>query len=214
MSLAGGFSNWLTTIESLFYRFPLASRQFLRARLMPIRRCIQRLARNIQDRRLPVSVLRRPGLTVAFVGHGAEDLFLIKRLFDEPLRPQALGSISRNKLDQRLTRLTNETDLIILCLNGVRTQDGLAGQGLVIPQYVRQVRSALLPGADPHESLQNRGNVGDLNRIRKQGYTYRISHDPSWCATFYNDFFFPYITKRHGDEAYTKPFDLFQRDFE
>ncbi|MCL5270537.1 MAG: GNAT family N-acetyltransferase [bacterium] len=209
----------LNRLYELFELLPPAARRRLRGGLKPTVGRLQHLAMIWQDRRLPVSVIRRPEAAVAFVGHGAVVSYLIKRMYGDYLRPEPAGTIPRKELEARLAALAGEMDFVILSLSegGGRKApggDGLAAQGVVIPQFVRQLRDSPPAGADPRESVKNHTNKNDLNKIRRNNYTYAVTHDANQLASFYHRCHVPYITERHGDAAYLSPFGSFRRQFE
>ena len=113
-----------------------------------------------------------------------------------------------------MTDLAATVDLILISLNRSGHRDDPAEQGILIPQYVRQIRDAIAPDANPFKTLCTHGNTRELSKIRRNGFTYSLSTDASLLPTFYHEFFLPFILDRHGDEAFTQTFDQCQREFE
>ena len=157
------------TIKSLYNLLPPAARRMIRAHVQPLGRAIMRFTRDIQDRRLPVSILRQEGLAVACIGHDAEDPFILKRLFPSsshtalsslPTAHCRLPTIPKSHLHALVTDLAATVDLILISLNRSGHRDDPAEQGILIPQYVRQIRDAIAPDANPFKALGTQGEQG------------------------------------------------------
>lgn len=74
-----------------------------------------------------------------------------------------------------------------------------------VPQFVDLFRP--LPGTpeELHMSLRTSTTREDLRRIRKAGFTYRVSTDPDAMRTFHGQFAQALLDKQHPGEGYQEP---------
>jgi hypothetical protein len=65
----------------------------------------------------------------------------------------------------------------------------------------------------PPEGFANSSARSDQRRVRKNGLTWRISHDPAELATHLRRDYYRYTRLRHGDDAFVQSPRLMRRSF-
>jgi hypothetical protein len=183
-----------------------------------LRRSLVRAARSLvwwlRDLRVPVHRIEREGLRVEFIGRESVDPYVCRLLFGEVLDPAPSGSILRWRLPAYLRRAGRGTDLVYLSVAPGHCWGKLASMTLDIPSFVIQTLAAPAPGQDPREVLKNQSNKNDLNKVRREGFTYEVRRDGAALERFYRDFYKPFTRSRHGDVAQLLSFSMFRSEAE
>jgi len=149
---------------------------------------------------LPVYLYESEKIRLAYAGYSA-----IKRNYYARF---ILGSDSHHRLSRRkwFWQITNllkseNVDLVVSEISPVVLDHFRKSNG-----YIAPVRVMMRINIDRTESEICNGHVSDFpdikRKIRKYNLTYEIIKDKSAINDFYEKFYLPYTTKRHGEEAF------------
>jgi hypothetical protein len=148
--------------------------------------------------------------TMLVAGEERWSRYLPDRFFGAATRARRhLGTFRSSQLPGVLDRWQNAADITVARVDGLSRRLFPAATWLLVPEWVRMV--APVPasnGAFPTSSARS-----DIRRIRANGLTYRITHDPAELATHLHRDYYPYTRLRHGDDAFVLSPRLMRRAF-
>jgi hypothetical protein len=144
-------------------------------------------------------------LTVFYFGHYDNYAFVLGRIFSGYRvveKRQGAHSLFASrwiaKYSERVSLLVIDVELLYCKLLPTR-------QYLEIPQWVRQKYAVPETWEQVLGSLRKNTKRVDLRRVRKYGFTYRISREEEDFKDFYHRMYVPYLTSRFGDEVIVEP---------
>jgi hypothetical protein len=120
-----------------------------------------------------------------------------------------LGTFRAAQLPAALARWQDVADITVARVDQVSQRLFSPTDWLRVPEWIRMV--APVP-ATP-DGFAGSSARSDLRRIRKNGLTWRISHDPAELATYLRRDYYPYTRLRHGDDAFVLSPRLMRRAF-
>jgi hypothetical protein len=154
---------------------------------------------------MPVVLLRGPSRysgqpwTVLMAGaHHAIDN-IAHRYFACPPQRETVGSLPLWRVSATLQRLGASVDLVIAYVDRLSARLFFRSNYLRVPESV----GSWLAVPDDLNKLKrtNRSVKADLRRIRREQFTFTVSHAEEDCETFYHTMYVPYLRKRHGELA-------------
>ena len=144
---------------------------------------------------------------MGYIGHGAfipyltnwihgkkEDVGLVRRIF--------IGSLNRE-----IPHLSEEYDLLISHFHHFYLKNYFSNLFIRIPDFVRQTIELPNNRADLHKKIKTRESQKDLNKVKRKEFTREITKNKKIFKFFYDEFYLPFITSRHGDYAYILPYE-------
>ncbi len=146
-------------------------------------------------------------LTAAYFGTGRSLSYLAHLLYGATCQPRPAGKVMLPQLRQAVARLRADNDLIFVELPYTFLLGWSGQNGVTTMPWLRQVlvidgRSWEQIEADFPKSQYN----AERRRLRKNGFTYRVSRDPGDFDSFYYKMYLPYITQRFGPLAGVTPY--------
>jgi hypothetical protein len=144
-------------------------------------------------------------LRTAYFGHYDNYAFVMGRLYSRYEVVEKHAGRSAFAASRWLRRLGAGASLLfgdVELLHGLP----LARKGyLRIPQWLRQ--KYLIPDRweDVLASFRKNTRKTDLRKVRKYGFSYRMSQSPEDFRPFYHHMYVPYLSKRFGEEVIIEP---------
>jgi hypothetical protein len=136
--------------------------------------------------------------------------YLPARFFrGDPVEKLQLGSCRAAELPAALDRWQELADITVARVDRLSQRLFPAAAWLRVPEWIRMV--ARVPA--PPEGFANSSARSDQRRVRKNGLTWRISHDPAELATHLRRDYYRYTRLRHGDDAFVQSPRLMRRSF-
>jgi hypothetical protein len=150
---------------------------------------------------------KESGLPLAVFYFGSYDnyAFLIRRLYVDHQIVARHSRVSALQAGRFLTRYADRVDLQcsdveLLYCKLLRTKEFLA-----VPQWVRQKYDIPNTWQEVVASFRHNTRKTDLRKVRKYGFTYRITQSEHDFREFYHRMYVPYLTTRFTDEVIIEP---------
>lgn len=136
--------------------------------------------------------------------------YLPERFFgDGPREQTRLGTFRASQLPAALARWQDVADITVARVDQFTQRMFSPSDWLRVPEWIRMVAPVpTTPGGFAANSARS-----DLRLIRKNGLTWRVSHDPDELATYLRRDYYPYTRLRHGDDAFVLSPRLMRRAF-
>jgi len=139
-------------------------------------------------------------LTVFYCGDKQSFCYMSHRLFDGHYSIKKREKVTITKINKKLRSLPTYVDLVFIRTDRFFRKI-LKKQGLqIIPEWVNLV----LDTSKSLEQLEKKFSSGarkDVKKIKKYGYTYKLTGKQRDLEFFYNRMFLPYILERHDEET-------------
>lgn len=152
---------------------------------------------------VPVRLLRGTapgsGRAVVLLSAGGGSDFIFSHFF--AAEPQVLRSVRVPvwRLQRLLDAWRAEADLTLVRVDRLSARWFLKGRGIVVPEWVNSWMT--LP-ADWREFARTHKNASsDLRRVRIKKFDCEISHSAQDFDEFYDRYYLPFVTARHGARA-------------
>jgi hypothetical protein len=145
------------------------------------------------------------------VGESPWVRYLPERLLRPGFEVEPLGRLRAPFLARMLERHRDEADLVCVRAEPGWARLALGTESLEVPEWV----GAFIDVPDDLESHFRVGEsrYADVRRLRKQGFTWEISHSLSDLRVFYRDFHVPSIQRKFGAHAYVASIWPWERKF-
>ncbi len=121
-----------------------------------------------------------------------------------------IPSITAHKLTRR------NADLVVVGTNCLLTKHFARHGFYILPQWVRTILHVKAP-PDAHIDRLGRKIQNDvrrnLRRLKDNGISYRITHDPDWFDMFYHSMYKPLAIARYGDLSILRPYKYVKHSF-
>lgn len=148
-------------------------------------------------------------MSVAFVGHDAAAAYMVRCLFGENASVEAGRTIFIGGLRGAVARMATDHDLVVTHLHGSYLKHYFDESFVRIPSFVRQKLDLPAVLEDLPSAIKTRGSQKDMNKVRRNGFTWEVTRDPETFRRFYEEFHRPFIAARHGSidahiESYEK----------
>lgn len=157
--------------------------------------------------RVPVRLLRGTapgsGRAVALLSAGGGSDFIFSHFF--AAEPQVVRSVRVPvwRLQRVLDAWRAEADLTLVRVDRLSARWFLSGRGIVVPEWVNSWMT--LP-ADWREFARTHKNASaDLRRVRIKKFDCEISRSAQDFDEFYDRYYLPFVTARHGTRAGITP---------
>ena len=153
-------------------------------------------------RRVPLVL--HSGATGSILVAGAErwSRYLPDRFFGSgPRESRHLGSYWTWQLPRVLRRWRDAADITVARADRMTVRLFPREEYLRVPEWIRMV--APVPASD--DDILSRDAKTAMRTIRKNGLTWRITHDPAELETYIDRDYEPYISRRYGPDAYVRP---------
>ncbi len=109
-----------------------------------------------------------------------------------------LGAFRAAQLPAALARWQNVADVTVVRVDQFSRRLFSPADWLCVPEWIRMVAPVpKTPGTFAASSARS-----DLRRVRKNGLTWRVSHDPSELTTYLRRDYYPYTRLRHGEDSF------------
>lgn len=125
--------------------------------------------------------------------------YLPERFFGFGSREQTrLGTFRAAQLPAALARWQDVADVTVARVDQVSQRLFSPSDWLRVPEWIRMMAPVpTTPGDFAASSARS-----DLRRVRKNGLTWRISHDPGELTTYLHRDYYPYTRLRHGEDSF------------
>jgi hypothetical protein len=144
-------------------------------------------------------------LTCFYLGHYDNYAFLLNHLYSSYGVKEKYTRINSFRARKWINRYKDKVDLLFIDLELLYCKILSDYNFLEVPQWVRQ--SFDVPDTWEEVLAQFRKNTKktDLRKVRKYGFTYRITKDEENYKIFYHTMYKPYLEKRFGDAVLIEP---------
>ena len=157
--------------------------------------------------RVPVVLLRGPaqasGREVVLLCAGQRSDFITRRFFAQEPVVQRSTHVPVWRLQRLLNEWRSTADLVVVGLDRISARLFLDLPHLAVPQWVAswmKVPEDVRAFSRSHKSVQ-----ADVRRVRIKHFECQISREPQDFELFYDRFFRPYTTARHGGMTLISP---------
>jgi hypothetical protein len=158
---------------------------------------------------IPLAVCEGPGGKMLVAGEERWTRYFLQRFHGGEWSRGELGRFRGWQLPAVLSRHREGVDLTVARMDPISIRIfGLRGF-LQVPEWVRMVA----PVPAPDVRFTSHSASDDLRAIRKNGLSWRLSHDPEDLRLHLERDYYPYTRCRHGDDAYVQPPNLMRRAF-
>jgi hypothetical protein len=153
-------------------------------------------------RRVPLVLHCGAAGSMLVAGEERWSRYLPDRFFGSgPRESRHLGSYWTWQLPRVLRRWRDAADITVARADRVTARLLPADEYLRVPEWIRMV--APVPASD--DDILSRDAKTAMRTIRKNGLTWRITHDPAELETYIARDYEPYISRRYGADAYVRP---------
>jgi hypothetical protein len=135
--------------------------------------------------------------------------YFLQRFHGQHWTREELGSFRAWEIPRILTRHASNADIVIARLDTFSTNLLTMPNFLRVPEWVRMV--AKVPGSN--KCFTSHSAKEDLRSIKKNGLSWRISHDPLELRRHLDRDYYPYTRLRHGEDAYVQPSAVLRKAF-
>jgi hypothetical protein len=152
-------------------------------------------------RRVPLML--HSGLAGSMLVAGEErwSRYLTARFFGEGARESRyLGSAWSWQLSSALRRWRNAADITVARTDRLTARLFPADAYLRVPEWIRMVA----PVPAHNRDFMARSVRSDMHVVKRNGLTWRVSHDPDELATYLERDYYPYTRLRHGSDAFVQ----------
>jgi hypothetical protein len=155
---------------------------------------------------LPVYRCESETMKVAYAGYSSiKKNYFIRQLLNSNNQPTSAG----RKFYWQIPDLIKSSNLDIVVseispkvLSYFRNLDGY-----IVPEWVKMRINIDRPMSEIcHRSVSDFSDV--TRKIRKYNLTYELHYDKESVESFYDKFYLPYMTKRHGEEAWIEDISI------
>ncbi len=167
--------------------------------------------------RVPVSLLRGSArssghpVTLLTAGNPRVSDYIALRLFEEEPEIEPVGQIPLWKLAKTLDRLQASADLAVVGVDRHTARCFFDRSWLASPAWIA---SWMPVPVDFRTFVRANSRVeGDVRVVRKHQYERKVSHSDTDFDAFYDRFYVPYISQRHGTLAHLRPRWSLRRQF-
>ncbi len=161
--------------------------------------------KNLARVNLPVYKFESDTTRIIYAGYSAIKKSYFARLM---LEPGYTSSFAGRKWYNKIPRLLSRDgiDIAVCEISPVALDFFMRSEGYVIPEWTT-VRINIDRSIDElcHKSVSNFKDV--KRHIRKYDLTYEVLNDEKSFKYFYDHMYLPYISKRHGEEAWIEGLD-------
>lgn len=126
-----------------------------------------------------------------------------------PRERRHLGRYSTFELPRALRRWRDTADITVARADRISARLFPAAEYLRVPEWVRMV--APVPATTSHFKASS--TQSDLRVVRRNGLTWRVSHDEDELTTYLERDYYPYTRLRYGDDAFVQPLRLIRKTF-
>jgi len=139
-------------------------------------------------------------LTTLFLGDERGVLFFSDLLFSEEPVKESLGKVFVWKIKARLNLEIPGTDLIFIKMDGLLSRFLPRKGFIIIPEWILFMMDLSRPRQEVWNLSRNKNKTlgENLNKIKKQNYSYEMTRDPSKFEYFYHQMYLPHAWKRFG----------------
>ena len=158
---------------------------------------------------IPLAVCEGPGGRMLLAGEERWTRYFLQRFHGTAWSRQELGRFRSWQLPAALRRHRDQVDLTVVRLDPLSIRMlGMRGF-LQVPEWVRMV--APVPAPDAPVTI--RSVRDDLRAIRKNGLSWRVSHDSEDLRVHLERDYYPYTRRRYGNDAFVQPPSVMWRAF-
>lgn len=167
--------------------------------------------------RVPVSLhrgrARSSGEQVTLLAAGNEQVtgYISSRLFEGDPGVEPVARVPLWRLQKLLDRLQPSVDLAVIGIDRLSARLFLDKSFLVSPAWIASWMA--VPESMRDLIRANSRLEGDARTVRKNQFEPVLSHSEADFNTFYDRFYTPYISRRHGALAQLKPRWSLRREF-
>jgi hypothetical protein len=147
-----------------------------------------------------------------FVGNGLTPGILIRKVFASGSEVLVERRIRIRSLDTILSETSPSTDLVVAVLPSRYDPLFRRLSTFTAGKRVRQVVDISGSRFEENRKLREKSRE-TLRKIRKRGYTFRVSRDNAELRHFYDRMFVPHIRKQYGELARVEDFESVQKQF-
>jgi hypothetical protein len=140
-----------------------------------------------------------------YIGHYDNFAFIHNLLYKEF---SVMGTHSRipvTAVRRVVKQHCNSVDVVILDLELLFCRLLGTNDFLTIPQWIRQKFTIPNTWGEVLDKFRRNTKKTDLRKVRKYGFSYRISRKEEDFHAFYDELYVPYLKKRFGDEVIIEP---------
>jgi len=154
---------------------------------------------------MPVYQCESETMKVAYAGYSSiKKYYFIRRLLKNDNRPTFVGMKCYWQLPGLIK--SNKLDILISEISMIVLDNFQKKNGYIIPEWITMKINIDRPLSEIcHRSLSDFSDV--MRKIRKYSLTYELLHNKESVDHFYNNFYLPYLIKRHGVEAMIESLD-------
>jgi len=152
-------------------------------------------------RRVPLVLYSGTAGSMLAAGEERWSRYLLDRFFGSgPRESRHLGSYWPWQLPRVLRRWRDAADIAVARADRMTARLFRADEYLRVPEWIRMV--APVPTSD-YDILSHDAQTA-MRTIRKNGLTWRITHDPAELGTYIARDYEPSISRRYGPDAYVR----------
>ena len=180
-----------------------------------------RVAMIITQFMLPVFLLQgqertsRNPLTILYIGDETSIPFFSSLLYGDTPENSSAGLLHLWSIERHLQKPEHSMDAVILKCDrfyaGFLEKKGF----IIIPEWITMILDTSLSFDMLHTNFSKSAKE-DIRKIKKQGYTYEVTHDLNKLHLFYHDMYLPYAHWRYGPSAVCTSYPairlLFEKD--
>jgi hypothetical protein len=182
---------------------------------------VLRVAMMLNQFALPIVLLQgqertsKEPLSIFYIGDETSIPFLTSLLYHDYPKISPVGQVHLWSTQRTLRNPTHNIDAVILKCD--RFYAGyLKKQGfIIIPEWITMTLETSSSFSVLHQNFSKSAKE-DIRKIKKQGYTYEVTHDLDKLHLFYYDMYLPYADWRYGSSAVCTSYSairlLFEKD--
>ena len=144
-------------------------------------------------------------ITAFYFGHGDNYAFLLNRLCTEHRVIERRERLHPLGVRRWVAQFSARASLLCADVELLPSRLLPADSFLRVPQWVRQKYAVPGTWAELLGSLRKNTRATDLRKVRKYGFTYRITSAEEEFRAFYSRMYVPYLRGRFAEEAIIEP---------